>query len=155
MSPEREAAPPGRQRAPGLPAPRLGYLLKHAQLRFAERMRAALAPLGIDSREWAALICLDDQRSLSQGEIAERVGIDRTTMVALVDELQEKGLVQRRPHRDDRRKNVVQLTTAGRDIRQRAARQVDDAERRFLAALSEPEAQQLKRALQAVLAPRQ
>jgi DNA-binding MarR family transcriptional regulator len=123
-------------------------------VRYAELTQAALAPLGIDTREWAALICLDDQRPMSQAEIAQRAGIDRTTMVAVVDELQEKGLVRRRPHRDDRRKNAVELTTAGRDIRQRAARQVDDCERRFLAELSQPEAQQLKSALQAVIAPR-
>lgn len=154
MSPKREAAPPHQQRAPGPPSQRLGYLLKHAQRRFAELTRASLAPLGIDSSEWAALICLDDQRPLSQAEVAKRAGIDRTTMVALIDELQQKGLLQRRPDHDDRRKNVVQLTTAGRNIRERAARRVDDCERRFLAALSPPDAQQLKSALQALIAPR-
>lgn len=154
MPPEREAAAPPRKRPAGDPSPRLGYLLKHAQLRFVELVQAALAPLGIDTREWATLICLDDQRPLSQAEVAKRAGIDRTTMVALIDELQQKGLLQRRPDHDDRRKNVVQLTTAGRNIRERAARRVDDCERRFLAALSPPDAQQLKSALQALIAPR-
>jgi DNA-binding MarR family transcriptional regulator len=147
------AAPPPTQPLDG-PPPRLGYLLKLTQLRFAELTQAALAPLGIDTREWATLISLDEQRPLSQAEVATRSGIDRTTMVALVDELQEKGLVQRRPHHDDRRKNVVALTTAGRTIRQRAARQVDDCERRFLAALSESDAQQLKSALQTLITGR-
>jgi DNA-binding MarR family transcriptional regulator len=74
-------------------------------------------------------------------------------MVGLVDELQAKGLIERRAHRDDRRKNVVEITAKGRDLRQHAARQVDDAERRFLSALGEPDAQQLKNALQALIAP--
>jgi DNA-binding MarR family transcriptional regulator len=153
VSPERAAVPPSKAQGPGDTSPRLGYLLKVAQLRFSESVRAALAPLGIDTREWAALISLDDQRPLSQAEIAQRAGIDRTTMVALIDELQAKGLIERRPHRDDRRKNVVEITAKGRDLRRRAARQVDDAERRFLSALGEPAGQQLKNALNALIAP--
>jgi DNA-binding MarR family transcriptional regulator len=138
-----------------VPSERLGYLLKHAQLQFGELVGAALAPLGIDGRQWAALLCLEDQRRSSQAELARWLGIDRTTMVALIDDLETKGLVERRPHTDDRRKNTVELTAAGRDVRRRAARLVDDCERRFLAALTERQAQQLRRALQAVIAPGQ
>lgn len=127
--------------------PRLGYLLKIVYLRFGELTTTALAPLGIDTREWAALISLDDRRPMSQAEVAERMGIDRTTMVAVVDGLQRKGLVRRVPHQDDRRKNVVDLTTAGRDVRRRAVRRVDECERRFLSALSDTEARRLKKAL--------
>ena len=61
-------------------------------------------------------------------------------MVALVDELQEKGLVERRPHRDDRRKKVVALTNTGRDIMRRGGQRVDDCEREFLAALGAADA---------------
>lgn len=142
MSPTRSAA---RQEEDA--PPRLGYLLKVAHLRFVELTTAALAPLGIDSREWGALISVDDEHPMSQAELAERVGIDRTTMVAVVDGLQRKKLVRRAPHRDDRRKNVVELTATGRDVRRRAARQVDECERRFLAALSQPDARRLKKAL--------
>jgi hypothetical protein len=59
----------------------LGYLLKHAQLRFFEL-----------------------------GAIARAMNVDRTTMVALIDDLQLKGLVQRRQDPDDRRRNVVERT---------------------------------------------
>ena len=131
---------------------RLGYLLKVVQLQFSEHVRAALTPLAIDTREWAALVSLEDHRANSQAEVAKRAGIDRTTMVALLDTLQNKGLVRRRPDRDDRRKNVVELTPHGRDLRQRAARIVDDCERRFLATLGESDAQQLKAALQLLMA---
>jgi DNA-binding MarR family transcriptional regulator len=138
---------------PDLGAPhRLGYLLKHAELRYAQLTSAELEPLGISPREWVALNCLDGQRGLSQREVADLLGVDRTTMVALVDELQAKGCVKRRPQPDDRRKNTVGLTRTGRDLRQRGARLIDDCERRFLAVLSEPEAAQLKNALAAVIA---
>jgi DNA-binding MarR family transcriptional regulator len=131
---------------------RLGYLLKHASLRFEQLTSVELSPLGISPREWAALNCLDEQHGLSQKEVAELLGIDRTRMVALVDELQAKGWVERRPQPGDRRKNIVTLTSSGRDLMQRGERAIDDCERRFLAALSESDAQLLKHALDAVIA---
>ncbi|MBV8988603.1 MAG: MarR family transcriptional regulator [Solirubrobacterales bacterium] len=131
---------------------RLGYLLKHAQLRYTQLTSAELEPLGVTPREWAALNCLDEQHELSQREVAELLGVDRTTMVALVDELQAKGWVKRHPQPDDRRKNIVGLTRKGRDIMQRGARLIDDCEERFLAVLSEADAEQLKDALAAVIA---
>jgi DNA-binding MarR family transcriptional regulator len=133
--------------------PRLGYLLKQAHLQFMERAAEALAPLGIGSREWAALICLDDERGLSQGEVAQQLGIDRTTMVALVDTLQRKGLVARLPHPGDRRKNRIALTPEGRSVMEAGARLADEVERQFLAGLSPPDVQQLKGALHTVITP--
>lgn len=154
MATEGQAAAWQGSRPPGEDgSSRLGYLLKQAQLRFTEMASAALAPLGIGPREWAALNCLDEQHGLSQREAAELLGVDRTTMVALVDELEGKGLVERRPQAGDRRKNAVGLTAKGRDMMQRGARLADDCERQFLAALKEPDAERFKRALQAVIAP--
>lgn len=112
-----------------------------------------LEPLGIGAREWAALNCLDEQHGLSQREAAVLLGVDRTTMVALVDELQARGWVKRHPQPDDRRKNNVSLTSKGRGVLQRGARLIDDCERRFLAALSQAEADRFKDALAAVIAP--
>jgi DNA-binding MarR family transcriptional regulator len=126
---------------------RLGYLLKHAQLRMAELNAAALAPHGLDGRELAVLLVLAGGEPTSQQQAARRMGIDRTTMVALLDALEDKGLVARHPHVDDRRKNVVELTAAGRDTLRRATQASDDAERRFLAPLRQAAAQQLKDAL--------
>jgi DNA-binding MarR family transcriptional regulator len=130
---------------------RLGYLLKHAHLRYAQLTSAELEPLGIGPREWAALNCLDEQHGLSQREAADLLGVDRTTMVALVDHLQAQGWVKRDPHTADRRKNIVGLTKEGHDLMRRGARVIDECERRFLATLSEGEAEQLKDALAAVV----
>ncbi len=130
---------------------RLYPLLKYAQLRLADVIGPALAPHGIDGRELAVLNALADQDPASQQEVARRLGIDRTTMVALVDELEGKGLVERRPYPDDRRKNVVELTAAGRDTSRRATQASEDAERQFLAPLDEDDAKRLKEALRALI----
>lgn len=130
---------------------RLGYLLKHAQLRMAELTTKALTPFGIDGRELAVLLVLAGHEPASQQQAAQRLGIDRTTMVALLDNLEAKGLVARHPHAEDRRRNVVELTGAGQHTLRRAARASDDAEREFLAPLSPQAAQQLRNSLQAIV----
>ena len=130
---------------------RLGYLLKHAQLRLAELTAEALAPYGVSGRELAVLLVLDGGGPASQLAAAGRLGIDRTTMVAFLDTLEERGLVARRPDPDDRRRNVVVLTATGRSVLRDATRAGDEAERRFLAPLTGPAADQLRRSLQKVI----
>ena len=144
--------PPDDGPLPAL-ADRFGYLLKHAQQRLAGLTGSALAPLGITGRECAVLIAIDDRAPLSQQEVARRMNVDRTTMVALIDDLEHKGLVQRRQDPDDRRKNVVILTGPGRDILRRATAATAEAERRFLGSLSDDEAATLRKALQLVAFP--
>jgi DNA-binding MarR family transcriptional regulator len=149
--PDVEPLPDGEP-LPAL-ASRLAYLLKHAQERLAGLTGAAMAPFGVTGRECAVLIAIDSMPPISQQEVARRLGVDRTTMVALIDVLEGKGLVERRRDPDDRRKNVVALTEAGRVTLRRASRAGDEAERRFLAALSGDEAAGLRRALRTVAFP--
>lgn len=133
------------------PQAHLGYLLKHAQLRFFELSGAALAPFGISGREAAVLRAVDSADPLSQGEIARRMNVDRTTMVALVDDLQAKGLIERRPDPGDRRKNVVELTDAGRDTVRQASGAAALAEEAFLRPLSPGEAELFRKFLRALV----
>ena len=131
---------------------RLGYLLKHAQLRMSELTAKSLTPYGVDGRELGVLLVLAGREPASQQQAAQRLGIDRTTMVALLDTLEGKGLVSRHPHADDRRRNVVELTEAGQDTLRRATEASDDAEREFLALLSPQAARQLRDSLQTIVA---
>ncbi|MFJ4674741.1 MULTISPECIES: MarR family winged helix-turn-helix transcriptional regulator [unclassified Kitasatospora] len=132
-------------------ASRLGYLLKHVHLRLTEASALALAPFGLDGRELAVLVVLAAEYPLSQLEAAGRLGVDRTTMVALVDALEEKGLVARHRSPQDRRKNTVQLTPTGQDCLREAEHARAEMERRFLAPLSSSDATQLVRALQTLV----
>ncbi|MEV0229373.1 MarR family transcriptional regulator [Nonomuraea sp. NPDC050786] len=127
---------------------RLGYLLKHANLRLGELTGPALEPYGIDGRELAVLSVLRTPEPLSQLEAAQRLGIDRTTMVALLDGLERKKLVGRRPHPGDRRKNMVELTEQGREVLEGATRAVEAAEEVFLAALPGEDARLFRQLLE-------
>jgi DNA-binding MarR family transcriptional regulator len=140
----------------GLPdalASRLGYLLKHAQQQLVTAAGPVMAEFGIDGRELAVLTVLDAQTPLSQHEAAGQLGVDRTTMVALVDALEAKGLVERHRSLADRRKNIVALTPAGQNRLRRAGKARDEVEGEFLAPLGDALSRQFIRALQ-ILASR-
>jgi DNA-binding MarR family transcriptional regulator len=132
---------------------RLGYLLKHAHLRLDELYTHALRPYGIDGRELGVLLALAGHEPASQQQAAQRLGIDRTTMVALLDTLQGKGLVSRHPDANDRRRNVVELTEAGRKTLSQAIEASDEAERALLAPLTPQAAQHLRTALRTIVTP--
>jgi DNA-binding MarR family transcriptional regulator len=133
-------------------ANRLGYLLKHVQQSLMLAAAPALAPYGIDGRELAVLSVLGRDVPLSQQEAAEQLGVDRTTMVALIDVLEEKGLVERHRSAHDRRKNIVELTTAGRRCLKGAGQARERAERQFLAPLGDADAARFVLALQTLAA---
>jgi DNA-binding MarR family transcriptional regulator len=132
---------------------RLAYLLKHAHLRMTDLHDAALAPHGVDGRELGALLALAAHQPMSQQQMAQRLSVDRTTMVALLDALEGKGLVSRHPDAGDRRRNVVELTGTGRDTLRDALAASDEAERAFLAPLDPEAARHLRTALRAVTLP--
>jgi DNA-binding MarR family transcriptional regulator len=136
---------------PGLAHLRLAGLLKRAQALLVEPSGRALARHGIDGRELAVLNVLVEQGPLSQQHISRLLAIDRTTVVALVDALETKDLVGRRPDPSDRRKNLVNLTEDGRKIHRQARPAVDEVEQTFLAPLSESERKALRRLLITVI----
>ncbi|WP_216651501.1 MarR family winged helix-turn-helix transcriptional regulator [Actinomadura litoris] len=129
----------------------LGYLLKHAQHRMVELNTGALAPYGIDGRDLGILLTLAGHEPGSQQQAAKRLGIDRTTMVAMLDALERKGLVARRPHAEDRRRNVVELTEAGRETLRLAVEASRAAEDELLAPLTPRAAGLLRDALRTII----
>src|ERR1700761_2507507 len=131
---------------------RLVYLFKRAQLELADLSDELLAPLGISHGELTVLLFIDAGEPESQQHVGNRLGVDRTTMVSLIDGLEGKGLVARRPDDADRRRNVIELTTTGRATLRRATRAGEQAERRLLAGIDEAEATQLRSLLRRVAA---
>jgi DNA-binding MarR family transcriptional regulator len=130
---------------------RLGYLLKHAQQRMEELNSEALAPFGIDGRELGILLVIAGHEPDSQQQAAQRLGIDRTSMVARLDALEAKGLVSRHPHATDRRRNVVELTATGRDTVRRAGTASERAEAALLESLAPRDADRFRGALRAIV----
>src|SRR3954469_10144299 len=133
---------------------RLTYRLKRALADLETLHEQHLGPSGINARELTVLLFLDGREPESQQQAAARLAIDRTTMVALLDSLESKDLVARRPDAGDRRRNVVLLTDAGRATLQEATDASDAAERDLLADLDDGEAAQLRELLNRITSPR-
>jgi DNA-binding MarR family transcriptional regulator len=132
---------------------RLAYLLKHAGMQMEKLNAEALTPFGIDGRELGILLVLASHEPGSQQQAAQRLGIDRTSMVARIDALEDKGLISRHPHAADRRRNVVELTKSGRDTLRRASEASERAEAALLATLTLQQGERLRESLQAIVAP--
>lgn len=129
----------------------LGYLLKHAHLALEQRTDAALADVGLTARDLGVLRVIAGGEARSQQEVAAVLGVDRTSMVALLDALERRGIVTRKPSELDRRRNVVELTRDGRSLFQRAEQRSIEVEQAFTAALGDAGGAELRRALKAAL----
>ncbi len=127
---------------------RLSFLLKHASARMEYATERELAQLSVNGREFAVLTLVDAEGAASQQRLAARIGVDRTTMVALIDALEEKRLVRRLRDPSDRRAYTVEATPAGRKTLQEALKAVKLAEQQALASLTATESAALKRTLQ-------
>lgn len=126
-------------RAPTRVRAKPSWLLNQAALPANRLVAAGLA--GVDGRRhhYVLLAALDEGGPASQADLSRRTSIDRSDMVAAVNELAEQGLVQRSPDPADRRRNVVSLTAAGRRHLGRLERLLDRAQDELLAPLSPEE----------------
>ena len=93
-----------------------GYLLGRAAQQCRSHFDALAEPLGIHGRHFAVLAVLGEGKPMSQVEMGERLGIDRNTMVLLLDDLEGRDLVTRRRDPRDRRAHLVSLTDGGRGV---------------------------------------
>ncbi len=123
---------------------RLTYLLKRALVDLEDLHAEHLAPVGVSGRELGVLLLLDGLDATSQQQAAVRLGVDRTTMVGLIDSLEAKGFVARHADPGDRRRNVLELTGDGQTVLARALRASDEAERRLFADFDDAESAQLR-----------
>jgi DNA-binding MarR family transcriptional regulator len=113
---------------------------------------AALESIGITTALFSVLNYLLARGAAIQQEIGAAIGIDPSTMVALIDELERSGLAKRRPHPRDRRAREVVITPKGRRTVERGralAREVEDA---VLQGLASDERRQLVKLLRKALA---
>ncbi|MEU4580207.1 MarR family winged helix-turn-helix transcriptional regulator [Nonomuraea sp. ATR24] len=119
-----EGPPPERLRA--LPS-RLTYGAALIANRIVDR---AFAQAGIRRHHYSLLATLEEYGPASQAALGRRTGIDRSDMVATVNDLAERQLLERAPDPEDRRRNIITITPAGR-------RQLADLDRLLAAAQDE------------------
>ena len=129
----------------------LGYHLRRAQLKAFAAFAREVA--GLSPMLFGVLATIEAQPGIGQGEIADALGADRSTMVRLVDQLERRGLVRRESRPDDRRTVIPTLTPAGRTALAAANPQVLASEELFAGTLSAQERRTLADLLQRISAP--
>ena len=105
----------------------------------AWRLGRGLAESGLAWADYAVLHHLDAQGALAQRELAGALRIQPSNIVALLDELERRGLLERSPDPGDRRRHRVELTDGGRRTLERASRAARAAEADLLAPLTATE----------------
>ncbi len=132
---ELRVEPPVAEEAPRS----VGFLISQLGFFSSKGFMEALAPVGIDPREFLLMRFVATDEGRSQQALAERLGIPASRMVALVDHLEANGLLERRPDPEDRRVRGLYLTRKGRGALERAGKIAIDYETRLCSGINREE----------------
>lgn len=126
--------------------PDLAFLFNHAGHAVTTELAAALAELGTTPRA-ICVLAHATAAELTQSRIGELCGLDKTTMVGTMDELERAGLAERRPSATDRRARIIAVTPAGAELLAAGQAVVDRIHADVLSALPVEDREVLVRAL--------
>jgi DNA-binding MarR family transcriptional regulator len=116
----------------------LGYQLRLAQIAVFNDFAASAREFDVSPGRFGMLILIDVNPGVTQTRLAEAVRLDRSTLVAVLDQLEERGLLERRRGKD-RRTNGLWLTRRGKSLVARMKERIRAHEDRLAAQLSETE----------------
>lgn len=137
--------------AGGDPSPQgLWYCNWRIWLEARRLLNEALAPLGIGAKDFWLLV-IAGAGDVSQHEMADKLGLDPSSLVAVLDGMERRGLLQRQRNPNDRRVQWVQRTEEGHRLYARALPLAQNAEAQQLAPLSAADRKQLVAAMQKLI----
>lgn len=125
----------------------LGYLLRRAQGAMHRDFMASVASFELTQKQAATLWLIHANAGVSQAELATALGMDRATMMALTDRLEDRGFVIRKRSMADRRRQDLFLTPAGQSILKKCKARIAQHDERFRALFTAPELEALLDAL--------
>jgi len=128
----------------------VGYNMKRAYHEIQTELTAALKPLKLKVGSFAALAAIADCPGLKQSALAETLAIEQANLVALIDQLERRGLIKRERARTDRRAYALFATADGRQLCQRADIICRELEARFLADIPHSDIDQLITCIQSI-----
>src|SRR6478736_6163348 len=121
----------------------VAFMLSSLGYAVSRRFHEVLRPLGLEPGEFALLRAVSASEGEAQNALAERLRISPSWMVAIVDELEKRGLLERKPHARDRRVRNLHLTAAGKKLLRQAERQAEQFDREVAEQLGEADRERL------------
>ena len=146
MSAKKKTASTGKPKVelkldllPGL----IGYQLRLAQLAVFDDFAADLKEFDISPGRFGVLVLISANPGMTQSLLASATQLDRSTMVAVIDQLEARGLVERRASPTDRRSNALVLTEDGEKLLKQLTRRIKQHEARIATAMTPAESDKL------------
>ncbi|BAL25210.1 MarR family winged helix-turn-helix transcriptional regulator [Azoarcus sp. KH32C] len=127
-----------------------GYQLRLAQIAIFRDFSESLGEFDVTPGLFGILVIIEANTGLKQTELARAAHLDRSTVVSVIDNLERRGLVERRAAENDRRSNSLVLTAEGSALLKKLKRRVVDHEKRLVEHLSEDERTTLVALLQKI-----
>jgi DNA-binding MarR family transcriptional regulator len=124
-----------------------GFLLRKVSTASFNAFAEIVAEHGLHPMHFGMLTILADEEPIAQHELGQKAGVDPSTMVARMDALEERGLIERMRSAQDRRSYEIRLSPEGRRCLAQLRRKAKAHGDRFFAPLSENERAQLHRLL--------
>jgi DNA-binding MarR family transcriptional regulator len=121
----------------------IGFLLSKLGMTSAHAFAETLEPLGIDPRHFGILRIVAMTEGQSQQQLGEALHVPPSRMVALIDDVEARGLVERRRNPHDRRAHALHLTAKGRKLYDKAREIATAYEEQLCGALSPHERDEL------------
>jgi DNA-binding MarR family transcriptional regulator len=125
----------------------LGYLIRRAQLRIFQEFNHFFEALDIKPAQFSTLEIIHSNPGLRQTTLAKALNIQRTNMVGMLDKLQQRGLIERKPSASDLRAHALHLTSKGEKLLDHLHQQFKQHEGLLQERLGDEKYQQVKDAL--------
>jgi len=110
----------------------VGFQLRMAQIALFRDFSQGLGGEDVTPGLFGVLVIIEANPDLKQSELARATQLDRSTVVTVIDNLERRGLVERRASLHDRRSNAIRLTEAGTALLRKLKRQVSAHEKRLV-----------------------
>lgn len=128
----------------------VGYHVRKAQAIIFDDFMRAMAPERISPGQYGVLVMIGANQGMNQSTLAKALGIERSTMVAVITGLEKRGLIKRLPLATDRRANILALTPKGDLLLDKVNAKVRDHENKITTRLTADETQTLVSLLQKI-----
>jgi MarR family transcriptional regulator, lower aerobic nicotinate degradation pathway regulator len=146
-----KARPPKVDAAPARMLKKPTWLISRAFARSSRLLAEAFEAVDARGYHYRLLAALEEFGPCSQADLSRRTSIDRSDVVATLNELADRGLLERSPDPEDRRRNIITITPAGIDRLRTLERLVLGVQDRLLAPLSATDRKRFVRLLTSVV----